>query len=183
MGQIVVLNPNWQTNVLWPASLAAANTQAARLAKVIELDMFANMLGVEYLTEYNNYIQVLQNLATMIATALGGAPGGAPIGLPPGPPPPVWHHLYMARAQYVGPPPPGPPGPPPPGPPPPWGVPLPPHYPQLAAARNPKPECPEFFKGKSVAAARHFIRMCQNYMVIAPFVDPESEIRWALQLM
>jgi hypothetical protein len=50
-------------------------------------------------------------------------------------------------------------------------------------AQNPKLECPEFFEGKSATLARHFIHACQNYMVIAPFVDPQSEIRWVLQLM
>jgi hypothetical protein len=55
--------------------------------------------------------------------------------------------------------------------------------PQPVVAQNPKLEHPKFFKGKSAAAVRHFICACQNYMVITPFMDPELEIRWALQLM
>jgi len=49
--------------------------------------------------------------------------------------------------------------------------------------RPPKTQLPTEFNGKSPTAARHFIQQCVNYIAITPFPDPETEIRWALQLL
>ena len=49
--------------------------------------------------------------------------------------------------------------------------------------RPPKTALPEKFIGKSAAAARHFLRQCENYASICPFSSPAQEIRWILQLM
>jgi hypothetical protein len=192
--QLLVIAPRFHTNAQWPAGLPAAANQAARLAKVAEIDNFIGGFMPEYSQEYGRYGQAMKALIPAVAPAAGTpaaaavapaatavvpaaalAPGGGQIGPPPGAPPPPWHHLYMAGQQYVGPPPAWAPG----------ALPLPviqaaPPQPYPAVARNPKPECPEFFEGKSAASARHFIHACQNYMVIAPFIDPQSEIRWAL---
>jgi len=59
----------------------------------------------------------------------------------------------------------------------------PPPAPAQPARRPPKTQLPDPFLGKSAAAARHFLEQCTNYIAIAPFPDPETEIRWALQLM
>ena len=61
--------------------------------------------------------------------------------------------------------------------------PPPPPLPPAAVARPPKTQLPNQFHGKSPALARHFIQQCVNYIAIAPFPDPETEIRWALQLL
>jgi hypothetical protein len=39
------------------------------------------------------------------------------------------------------------------------------------------------FKGKNSVAAWHFIHKCANYAWISPFVDKQSQIQWALQMM
>lgn len=49
--------------------------------------------------------------------------------------------------------------------------------------RPPKTKLPDEFTGKSAAAARNFIRQCENYAVLSPFVGPDQQIRWTLQLM
>jgi len=49
--------------------------------------------------------------------------------------------------------------------------------------RPPKTQLPTEFNGKSPTAARHFIQQCVNYIAITLFPDPETEIRWALQLL
>jgi len=49
--------------------------------------------------------------------------------------------------------------------------------------RPPKTQLPTTFLGKSPTAAHHFIQQCVNYIVITPFPDPETEMRWALQLL
>jgi len=49
--------------------------------------------------------------------------------------------------------------------------------------RPPKTQLPTEFNGKSPTAAHHFIQQCVNYIAITPFPDPETEIRWALQLL
>jgi hypothetical protein len=51
------------------------------------------------------------------------------------------------------------------------------------AVRGPKTKLPDTFQGKSSAAARHFIAQCTNYAALNPFLNPEHQIRWALQLM
>ena len=55
--------------------------------------------------------------------------------------------------------------------------------PQAHVPRPPKTKLPDTFTGKSAASARHFFRQCNNYAAIAPFVDPETQIRWILQLI
>jgi hypothetical protein len=55
--------------------------------------------------------------------------------------------------------------------------------PQPPQNQNPKPEKPANFEGKNSAAAQHFICECANYACISPFVDEQSQIQWALQMM
>jgi hypothetical protein len=50
-------------------------------------------------------------------------------------------------------------------------------------ASPPKTKLPDDFSRKSPALARHYIRQCINFITINDFLDPETEIRWALQLM
>jgi hypothetical protein len=59
-------------------------------------------------------------------------------------------------------------------------VPAPP--PAAPVARPPKTKLPSEFLGKSAASARHFVQQCCNYIQITPFPDPETEVRWVLQL-
>jgi hypothetical protein len=55
--------------------------------------------------------------------------------------------------------------------------------PQPPQNRNPKPKKLANFEGKNSAAAQHFICECANYARISPFVDEQSQIQWALQMM
>jgi len=52
-----------------------------------------------------------------------------------------------------------------------------------AQPRPPKVKLPEGFNGKSAAKAQHFIRECENYAQITPFIDAVTQIRWALQML
>jgi hypothetical protein len=48
MAQLLVIAPGFHTNTQWPAGLPAAANQAARLAKVAELDNFIGVFMLEY---------------------------------------------------------------------------------------------------------------------------------------
>jgi len=60
---------------------------------------------------------------------------------------------------------------------------VPPVAPPAPRVQPPKTQLPTTFNGKSPTAARHFIQQCVNYIAITLFPDPETEIRWALQLL
>jgi hypothetical protein len=109
--QLLVIAPGFQTNAQWPAGLPATANQAARLAKVAEIDNYIGVFMPEYSNRYQQYGQamlalippapVITTTAPAATAAAALAPGGGQIGPPLGALPPPWHHLYMAAVHWT----------------------------------------------------------------------------------
>ena len=58
-----------------------------------------------------------------------------------------------------------------------------PPAPAAPRLRPPKTKLPDEFTRKSATVACNFIHQCKSYTILSPFVGPEQQIHWTLQLM